>query len=180
MDEFARKHVKVCLSGLGGDELFFGYPTSSRYVAFQQAQKLMKIPGASILSTFTGGKRKKVLGSLGDRSKTYLTTVSPVYGYLDEKIFKSQISVKRETLHNRMEKEFFSTPDQFVQQSVRAEFQTKLVDDFLSIDDAMCMAHSLENRVPLLDNQLIDLMLPVELPVPITKTASAKCYCGRQ
>ncbi len=162
VDEFARKHVKVCLSGLGGDELFFGYPTSSRYIAFQQAQRLMKIPAASILSAFAGGKRKKVLSSLGDRAKTYLTTISPVFGSLDDHVFKNNISEYRENLHNRIEKEFFTDSDLFVQQTVHAEFRTKLVDDFLSIDDAMCMAHSLENRVPLLDNQLIDLMSPVE------------------
>jgi asparagine synthase (glutamine-hydrolysing) len=162
VDQYARKYVKVCLSGLGGDELFFGYPTSSRYVAFQRAQKLMKVPGASALSAFTGGKKKKVLQNLDDRTTTYLTTISPVYGSLDNQVFKKSQAENREVLHSRMEKEFFSTSDSFVQQAVRAEFQTKLVDDFLSIDDAMCMAHSLENRVPLLDNQLIDLMLPVE------------------
>jgi asparagine synthase (glutamine-hydrolysing) len=162
VDQFARKHVKVCLSGLGGDELFFGYPTSSRYVAFQRAQKLMKVPGASALSAFAGGKKRKVLLSLSDRAKTYLTTVSPVYESQDSKVFRNSITTERQSLHDRMEKEFFTTSDSFVQQAVRAEFQTKLVDDFLSIDDAMCMAHSLENRVPLLDNQLVDLMLPVE------------------
>lgn len=162
VDEFARKHVKVCLSGLGGDELFFGYPTSSRFTAFRQAQKLMKVPAASVLSAFAGGKRKEVLSSLGDRAKTYLTMISPVYGSLDSRIFRNPTEEDRRKLHDRMEREFFSNSDPFVQQGVRAEFQTKLVDDFLSIDDAMCMAHSLENRVPLLDNQLVDLMLPVE------------------
>ncbi len=162
VDQFARKHVKVCLSGLGGDELFFGYPTSSRYVAFQRAQKLMKVPGASALSAFAGGKKKKVLSSLSDRAKTYLTTVSPVYESQDSKVFRNSIAPERLSLHDRMEKEFFTAPGSFVQQAVRTEFETKLVDDFLSIDDAMCMAHSLENRVPLLDNQLVDLMLPVE------------------
>ena len=162
VDQFARKYVKVCLSGLGGDELFFGYPTSSRYVAFQQAQKLMKIPAASLLSAFTSGKKKKVLSSLGDKTKTYLTTISPVYGSLDDRVFGKKIVDYRTRLHNRMESEFFDSSESFVQQAIRAEFQTKLVDDFLSIDDAMCMAHSLENRVPLLDNELVDLMLPVE------------------
>lgn len=162
VNQFARKYVKVCLSGLGGDELFFGYPTSSRYFAFQQAQKLMKIPAASALSVFVGGKRKKVLASLGDRARTYLTTVSPVYGSLDQKVINGDVTAYREKLRSRMNKQYFTNGDQFVQQAVRAEFQTKLVDDFLSIDDAMCMAHSLENRVPLLDNQLVDLMLPVE------------------
>lgn len=162
VNHFARKYVKVCLSGLGGDELFFGYPTSSRFLAFQRAQNLMKVPGSSLLSAFAGGKRKQVLSNLGDRAATYLTTVSPVYGSLDAAVFKGNVSTGREELRDRVEREFFKNDDQFVQQAVRAEFETKLVDDFLSIDDAMCMAHSLENRVPLLDNQLLDLMLPVE------------------
>ncbi len=162
VDQYARKYVKVCLSGLGGDELFFGYPTSSRYVAFQRAQKLMKVPAASVLSAFTSGKKKKVLSSLNDRAKTYLTTVSPVYGSLDDRVFKKPIWEYREKLRPKMEESFFKSDASFVEQAVYAEFSTKLVDDFLAIDDAMCMAHSLENRVPLLDNQLIDLMLPVE------------------
>ena len=103
-----------------------------------------------------------MLSSLGDRSKTYLTTVSPVYGSLDSKVLKVDVPAFREKLHDRYNREFFQTDDSFVQQAVRAEFQTKLVDDFLAIDDTMSMAHSLENRVPLLDNQLVDLMLPVE------------------
>jgi len=162
VNQFARKYVKVCLSGLGGDELFFGYPNSSRYVAFQQAQRLMKIPASSILSAFAAGKRKQVLSSLGDRAKTYLTTISPVYGSLDSKVLKMEVAASREKVRKRVSREFFASDDSFVQQAVRAEFQTKLVDDFLSIDDAMSMAHSLENRVPLLDNQLVDLLFPVE------------------
>ncbi|MFI5422026.1 MAG: asparagine synthase (glutamine-hydrolyzing), partial [Nitrososphaerales archaeon] len=92
VNEFARKYVKVCLSGLGGDELFFGYPTSSRFAAFQTAQKLMKVPGSSLMSTFASGKRKRVLSNLKDRASTYLTTVSPVYDSIDKEVFRDPVT----------------------------------------------------------------------------------------
>ena len=41
---------------------------------------------------------------------------------------------------------------------MNAELRTKLVEDLLSVDDTMSMAHSLELRVPLLDNRIVDLM----------------------
>lgn len=162
VNQYASKYVKVCLSGLGGDELFFGYPTTSRFAAFQKAQSLMKVPGVSLLTAFATGKRRKVLANVQNRVSTYLTIISPVYGSVDDTIFSRSISDIRARLTDRMRKTFFSdTKIDFVQQAVFAEFRTKLPDDFLSIDDAMSMAHSLENRVPLLDNQLIDLMLPI-------------------
>lgn len=42
---FARKTVKVCLSGDGGDELFAGYPT---YIASKAASPLRNLPGPVI------------------------------------------------------------------------------------------------------------------------------------
>jgi asparagine synthase (glutamine-hydrolysing) len=161
VNEFARKYVKVCLSGLGGDELFFGYPTSSRFVAFQKAQSLMKIPGSSLLSALASGKRRQVIANIKKRSTVYLTTVSPIFGSLDKEVFSIPITNYQSDLDKRVSQSFFGNAEDFVQQTFRAEFLTKLPDDFLSIDDSMSMAHSLENRVPLLDNQLLDLMLPV-------------------
>ncbi|MGI0092170.1 MAG: asparagine synthase (glutamine-hydrolyzing) [Nitrososphaerales archaeon] len=161
VNQFARKYVKVCLSGLGGDEILFGYPTTTRFVTFQRAQKIMKIPGSSLLSAFATGKKKQVLSNVKNRALTYLTTVSPIFGTLDQGIFARAITPYKKNLETRIDKSFFSNGDDFVEQAIYAEFSTKLPDDFLSIDDAMSMAHSLENRVPLLDNQLIDLFLPV-------------------
>ncbi len=162
VNEFASKYVKVCLSGLGGDELFFGYPTSSRFVSFQRAQSIMKVPGITVLGLFTSGKKRTVISNLKNRPYIYLTTISPVFGRLDAKIFKTKIEPFRVELTRRVGNEFFEGNNyDFVQQAVNAEFGTKLPDHFLMIDDTMSMAHSLENRVPLLDNQLLDLILPV-------------------
>lgn len=161
VNEYASKYVKVCLSGLGGDELLFGYPTSSRFVSFQRTQKIMKVPGASLFSTFASAKKKKVLASVKNRASAYLTIVSPIFDALDERVFvKTPVSYRTELL-SRIDKAFFKNNYDFVQQAVYAEFGTKLPDDFLAMDDSMSMAHSLENRVPLLDNQLLDLLLPV-------------------
>ncbi|MDG7011404.1 MAG: asparagine synthase (glutamine-hydrolyzing) [Nitrososphaerota archaeon] len=162
VNQFASRYVKVCLSGLGGDELFFGYPTSARFTSFRRAQGLMKYRGASLLSAFSSGKRKAVLSNVKDRTSTYLTLVSPVYRSIDDAVFSAPVTGARGKLTERMRGQFFGDPGaEFVQQAVRAEFGTKLTDDFLLVEDAMSMAHSLEARVPLLDNQLLDLMLPV-------------------
>ena len=60
---------------------------------------------------------------------------------------------------------FFNSNESFMQQTLRAEFRTKLVDDFLVVDDAMTMAHSLEERVPLLDRKLTEyaFTIPIEM-----------------
>ncbi len=161
VNEMASEYVKVCLSGLGGDELFFGYANSSRFENFRNAEKLMKVPGASLVSKFVGGRRSEVLSSIRNRAATYLSTVSPIYGKSDSKYFTKPVDEYRKSLTDKIEEIFFETKSDFVQQAFDAELETKLPNDFLSIDDSMCMAHSLENRVPLLDNRMIDLIRPV-------------------
>jgi asparagine synthase (glutamine-hydrolysing) len=162
IDEFASRYAKVCLSGIGGDELFFGYPTSARFTAFRKAQQMMKVPGASMLSALATGRRKALLAKVNDRAHSYLTVVSPVYGTLDDTVFSAPITEFRDRLTERMRSSYFGDAGaDFVQQATSAEFGTKLPDDFLAVEDATSMAHSLEVRVPLLDNQLLDLMLPV-------------------
>jgi asparagine synthase (glutamine-hydrolysing) len=66
--------------------------------------------------------------------------------------------------------EYFSGPDDFVQKMVECEFQTKLPYDYLLVEDAMSMAHSLEIRVPLLDDQLLQMMLGVPYKYQMTET----------
>lgn len=42
-----------------------------------------------------------------------------------------------------------------------ADFNAKMTYDFLPVDDATSMAHSVETRVPFLDNELVDLAFTI-------------------
>jgi asparagine synthase (glutamine-hydrolysing) len=60
----------------------------------------------------------------------------------------------------------------FVEQALTAEFQTKLVDDFLLNEDRVSMAHGLEVRVPFLDRDLVHFAtrLPIHMKMRGIKT----------
>ena len=62
---------------------------------------------------------------------------------------------------------FFSTKQTFTEQIIQADFSVKMSDDFLLMDDATAMAHSLESRVPYLDSELVEFAfsLPLEMKV---------------
>ena len=52
---------------------------------------------------------------------------------------------------------FFPGSRPVASEALRAEFNTKLVNDLLHNEDTMSMAHSVESRVPLLDLELVKL-----------------------
>jgi asparagine synthetase B (glutamine-hydrolysing) len=56
---------------------------------------------------------------------------------------------------------FFKSNATFVEQVMLADFNVKMPDDFLLVDDATSMAHSLESRVPFLDNELVEFAFSI-------------------
>jgi len=165
--ELVRKRVKVCLSGNGGDEVFGGY--FARYQNALRVDALSNNPLSSVLrlsgnllqdltNDVKTQNRFRVLGSLGDDASAYLVLAGALPDALNRKLFSHGNS-----FFNSLRKHyapFFGKAD-FLQGLMEAELRTKLVDDLLSADDSMSMAHSLELRVPLLDNRIVGLMMRI-------------------
>ncbi|MEM2883724.1 MAG: asparagine synthase (glutamine-hydrolyzing) [Nitrososphaerales archaeon] len=162
VSKLASRFVKVVLGGMGGDELFGGY--IYRYRHIKRAETVSKTPIYPLLKTLARTtlilnpalpirvkRRLKALTLLKDRVRFFLLLHSP------------------ELLEEYVEEyaPYFKTKQSFLEQAMLAEFKTKLVDDLLLVDDAMTMAHSLEERVPLLDRSLVEyaFKIPVNLKV---------------
>ena len=58
-------------------------------------------------------------------------------------------------------KQFFNNENMFIDQVLSADFNEKLVNDFLLVDDRTSMAHSVESRVPFLDYNLVDFSMNI-------------------
>ena len=140
--QLASKFVKVCLSGAGGDELFGGYPW--RYYRavvnddFEEyIDKYYKfwnrlIPNKDI---------KNVFAPIWDDVKDVWTRD------IFRDVFKSH-AVQ------------LTSPEDYVNHSMYFEAKTFL-HGLLVVEDKISMAHSLETRVPFLDNDLVDFAMKV-------------------
>ena len=191
---FVQPHVKVLLSGLGGDELFAGYDihrfcnTLGRFhglgipALMQSAGKLLwRMQQASgVLKTEHYRIGAQIALSLGDRTQFYLrlrnawSYDSPSYArlYADPDRFRALPS-----LGSHFEGYFQSMEGQggnYLDQVLRAEFHQKMVNDFLINEDRVTSAHGVEGRVPFLDRDFVELAfrLPVEWKMSGSETKS--------
>ena len=143
--QLASKFVKVTLSGAGGDELFGGYPwryyravTSGfeNFVDQYYAYWQRLIPNSVIQQAF----------------RPIWPDVSHVWTRdIFRDVFSSQAAK-------------FETPEDCINQSLYFEAKTFL-HGLLIVEDKLSMAHSMETRVPFLDNDLVAfaMRMPVKL-----------------
>jgi len=176
VSEMARRHVTVVLSGDGGDELFGGYERylpHPRVVAFDRysPRALLRVAGIAAARLPHGTRGKNFLRHVGrdDRGR-YLDAIR-FFG-ADEKPALLTVDVQRaidtldpETLLARRFERFSQLP--WPSQMMRFDAETYLPEDVLTKVDRMSMAHSIESRVPLLDNEVIDFAstLPASLKI---------------
>jgi asparagine synthase (glutamine-hydrolysing) len=164
VSEIARKHVTVVLSGDGGDELFGGY---DRYIPHPRVRKFdaLGLPGLRAAA----GVAWPLLPH-GTRGKNFLRHVAKdsIGRYLDSMtLFPSDeraalysdgaTAAVRSATEQRLARHFHrfgALPHD--SRMMRFDFETYLPEDVLVKVDRMSMAHSIESRVPLLDNEVID------------------------
>ena len=176
VSEIARKHVTVVLSGDGGDELFGGYDRYLPHPRVAQFDRL-PIPGRRRVAAAVwpllphGVQGKNFLRHVArDDNGRFLESVALFRD--DEKDalyspeFRAQLNgATAEDRLGRHFERFASLPAQ--SRMMRFDFETYLPEDVLTKVDRMSMAHSIESRVPLLDNDVIEFAatLPTELKI---------------
>jgi len=164
VSEIARRHVTVVLSGDGGDELFGGY---DRYLPHPRVARFdrLPIPGLRALAALVWPHLPH-----GTRGKNFLRHVSRSDDgrFLDSLVFFQQderaalyAADTRAALAANAERTLACHFDRFAHlplhdRMMRVDFETYLPEDVLTKVDRMSMAHSIESRVPLLDNEVID------------------------
>ena len=164
-----RQHVTVALTGVGGDELFGGYP---RYMGLLFAQRLSRMPMAvrrfagSIVSNWPDrggsvnwtGRIKRFFGNaeqpLAEQYSRWLAFLSPE---LVEDLL--QAGGVEDTEPDRCIAPLSKLPSLLAQN----DMLSYLPSDLLCHTDRVSMAHSLEARVPFLDKPLVEFMARVPL-----------------
>lgn len=140
--QLASKFVKVALCGTGGDEIFAGYPW--RYYR------------AAVNNNFDDyidkyyGFWQRLLPN-GAAKKVFAPIWNEVSGVSTRDIFSSVFDSHANAL---------TKPEDYINHSLYFEAKTFL-HGLLVVEDKLSMAHSLETRVPFLDNDLVDFAMRI-------------------
>ena len=174
LSRLAREHVKVVLTGEGGDEVLAGYQT---YVASKLARWYRKLPpfiARGLVPRLTGMlpvSHRRV--SFDYKATRFVrgALLPSDQAHLSWKELMSE-DAKAE-LYATNHRHFESTPDLYrniyagcpttnwLTRLLHVDTMLGLPDDMLTKVDRVTMAHSLEARVPLLDHLLVEFMAGV-------------------
>ena len=167
--KFARPHVKVILSGVGGDELFGGY---RRYLGEYYVDRYHRLPAwlrrtvVAPLARRLPSDRHSPLMNLSRYARTFVASSERSF----EERYRAYVQVfgaesldrllraARRSEVDSLDRAFaVATDGDGLSRLMRVDLMTQLPNDLLMLTDKMTMAASLECRVPLLNHELVEL-----------------------
>ena len=134
--KLASKFVKVVLSGAGGDELFAGYP-------WRYYQAVNNHDFNDYINKYYGFWKRLI------PNKSLMEVFNPIAQEIQDVWTKDIFANVFRT------PSIGQTPEEYINHSLYFEAKTFL-HGLLVVEDKLSMAHSLETRVPFLDNDLVD------------------------
>jgi asparagine synthase (glutamine-hydrolysing) len=178
VSQFARHDVTVILSGVGGDELFGGY---RRYLGNHYQASFKRLPGwvrraASAIGGRLPSDRHSPLLNLSRLAKGFLESAELPF----EERYRAYVQVfpieevKQLLRANGSDQTDMiaaafthAAGEDALNRMLAVDAETQLPDDLLMLTDKMSMATSLECRVPLLDQELVELTarMPAEVKI---------------
>jgi asparagine synthase (glutamine-hydrolysing) len=154
--EAASKSVKVVLSGAGGDELFGGYP-------WRYKPALEFSDRAEFLDSYYRYWNR--LFTLSELEQVLAPIWSELGGFNPRDLFDDVIAAG---VKNGID------PQNFLNQCLYFESKTFL-HGLLVVEDKLSMAHGLETRLPLLDDEVVDFAIrcPSSFKMTLTSDSSS-------
>jgi asparagine synthase (glutamine-hydrolysing) len=174
LSRFAREHVKVVLSGDGGDELFGGY---RRYAVDRFSRFYQKLPGPltrqlipAVVDRVPRIRRiKRALDTLpiadaGRRYASWLVLFSPAMQaeLVQPGAHRTEAGYDPAWPYPQYYQRLNgSTMNDHLNRLMYIDLKTLLADAYLEKADKATMACSLEARLPLLDHRLVELAFQI-------------------
>lgn len=195
VSRLAKEHVKVLISGEGGDEAFAGYPNYRNFIWLERIKKVFG-PWNSFIGTLMdkAGRLDKRLGKYSSLmtvplEQYYYSRTSTPFHFLNSHTQEFYSRDFRERIDKNHSAEMLCRCFENVRgqdplvKMLYLDTKTWLPDDLLIKADKMTMANSVELRVPLLDHEVLEFAAGLPSSFKLrgfsTKHILKKAFSGR-